>query len=710
MRRFCCIIFFLLQSLLLTFAAEPLLIYFQNRSGGLRLVEPGQVVRSGAELKFGMNIKIGTTILTEKNDSVELKLPNGSIIRIHENTNFTIIAIQGEKGATKNEFELQVGKFRAVVGKIAGDEQYNFRSGSTLCGVRGTDTGMEALPDPNGQGILAPKVFVFGGLVEVSKLDEKGNPISSLLLKSGEWVDTSGISLLAQQMTKQMLDYFKSGLEFEKLNPQAVPGHTLPLTQADTENREASTSQETTSDWAKALSEFLGLEIGTITLGNQTYGKAIFAPKIKLDNFKIALYLPIIYQSNMFDPADWYQPAGNNEWSFGTDPAFGDDWPARIGDAIHDLVLKIKGLEINQLRDPFHLKLGSLSSFSLGHGMLVSNYANDSDFPAIRKIGLELGLDTGAFGLELLTDDLATTLKLDPDILGTRIYFRPFLPSRFALGLSLVADLNPVWDVPNLGDPIIITAGLDLDLPLVESEIFSLILFTDFAILLPYFRSEVIGTTTIPQGFAFNAIWYEAEAGSSFRNFGIAAGLLGNISLFTWRVEARYYNGKFRPALFNSLYDRIKLDYVKELIDYLQNPSDKQNNLTTFGIYGEGGFALEKIFAVNLGYLCPLVFSAGGLSYGDDYLRLELRLEKNVIPLIGLYGSIAYERRKFISSFAEGLPALFDKNTVIKTTIGYPLTKGLDLIFNYTTTFIRDPLTGEITFNHAFTFETVIDF
>ena len=43
---------------------------------------------------------------------------------------------------------MQVGKFRAVAGKVSGDEQYTFRTRTAVCGIRGTDTGAECLVDP----------------------------------------------------------------------------------------------------------------------------------------------------------------------------------------------------------------------------------------------------------------------------------------------------------------------------------------------------------------------------------------------------------------------------------------------------------------------------------------------------------------------------------------------------------------------------------
>ncbi|HEQ71539.1 MAG TPA: hypothetical protein ENN69_03540 [Spirochaetia bacterium] len=719
MRRTLAIIFsFLFLSGALGFAGEPYLIYFENPSGGLRLIQPGNVVKAGDELVFGMTIPIGTTVVTENGDSVELQLANGSIIKIHENTNFTIISIQGENGAQKSEFDMQVGKFRAVAGKVSGDEQYTFRTRTAVCGIRGTDTGAECLVDPTTKKLLPAKIFVFDGVVDVTKLDAAGNALGSLVLRTGQWVDTGAANFSPLRMDPAMLEGFKRGLHFQKLDPRKVPGHetgtdvppsvdTIP----DTGTEDTTEAGAEEPEWVKSLREILGLQIGTVMIADETYGKVVLTPTFRAGNLTLSLYLPIIYRTNMFDPEDWYRPDGNNEWSFGTDPSFGDDWFARIGDAAYDLILKIKGLEYGRQRDPFYLKLGNLSTFTIGHGLIMRNYANDADFPSLRRIGFQLGVDTGPFGWEVVSNDLGMAFKGEPEILGSRIYFRPAYPFSLAVGLTIMADLDPAKSVPNLGDPIFFWGGLDLDFPLVESETFGLVAYGDFALMLPYFRETVPGVPSIPAGFAFDAIIHGSSGEEGFKNFGIAVGVLGNISIFEWRLEGRFSNGMFRPGFMNAIYDRVKLSYVQEVISYLQNPDDPAYTTATVGIYGEGVINIGGICSLTVGYLCPVDFTESGPAYGDnDFFQIKFQLEPHVIPVVGIFGSISYERNGFVSSFRGGLPELFDDNTVVRTTIGYPIAEGLNILFIYTTTQQRDDDTGASTLVHAFTFETVIEF
>ncbi len=709
------------------FAQAPQLAYFENASGGLKVRYADGIEVAGAKLAIGDQIPVGATIITEAGDYMELQLKNGTIIRINENTNFTIASIQGVEGAPETSFELYVGKFRTVAARASGEERYRLRTRTAICGVRGTDTGMEALYDESVSGNIAAKVFVFSGIVDVTKVDPfSQEELGKITLKTGQWADTAADLFKPGAMTPDLRKEFLRGLEFKKLDPAQVPGH-IPageITQptGEGEGPEGATGQEE-PEWIKALRKMLGMEIGTITIGDVTYAKAILQPVIKFDDFRLVLYLPIIYQSNMFDPEDWYQPDGNNEWSFGFDPKYADDLAGRIGDIFADLLLKIKSLEYGELRDDFFIKLGNLNDITIGHGLIMRNYANDADFPAIRKLGFNMGMDFDTVGFELMCNDLAQAVRGTPEIVGTRLYIRPAGKSfPLAFGVSGVVDFNPAdaleGSTPAImtGDPMFLSAGLDTEFPLVENDLFGLVLFADVAAMMPYFRESVAG---IESGFATDAVWHGPDGEETVSNYGIAAGLLGNVSEFDWRLEGRYSTGIFKPDFYNAVYDRLRGQYVGEVINYL---SSTANPPATLGIYGEGTYTWENVLSFTAGYLLPLNLSEGGVEFGeDDYLLLSFTLEPGVIPVVGIYFQVSYERTRFINTITEGKKNdlnLFDENTVVKTMVGYPLTENVHLIFYLTTALRRDPDTGDIVYDGSgrprmattISFETQISF
>ena len=53
---------------------------------------------------------------------------------------------------------------------------------------------------------------------------------------------------------------------------------------------------------------FLGFEIGSVTIDGETYAKAVMQPQFEIGKFRAGLYLPVIYQDNLFDPDSMVPP------------------------------------------------------------------------------------------------------------------------------------------------------------------------------------------------------------------------------------------------------------------------------------------------------------------------------------------------------------------------------------------------------------------
>ena len=450
------------------------------------------------------------------------------------------------------------------------------------------------------------------------------------------------------------------------------------------------------------LRDVLGMEIGSITINGKTWAKAVIQPTFTVGKLRTGLYLPIIYSDNLFDPSTWYEPKGNDEWSFGTDIGWtADTWGAALLDAATDLALKIKFIEYGQpLVDPFFIKVGNLDSFTIGHGLLMRNYANDSDFPSIRRIGLNIGLDQGGWGFEALTNDLT-----DNQILGGRLYLRPIPGFKLAIGLSGVVDLYPAADLPeatalSLGDPMFIGGALDLDLPIVTSPILGIRLFADGAAMAPYVREGGAGAGAA--GFRYDMIW----TGDSFRNWGASSGLIGNVLFVDWRLEYRYYTGAFKPSFFDSSYERRRSGLVEEWAGYLSDPASIDQSPSMMGVYGEAGASILKDkLSFALGYFWPWSAEAGDLAAqlagADDYLKATLTVKKGLIPVIDVAGAVAYERKNFVQTLAGDADlTLFDENTTFSGELSFPVpgAPNLDLAFIVSTTVARDAA-GEVQYD-----------
>lgn len=648
----------------------------------------------------------GASLRTGPTTTAELRLrPNGTLIKIARGTTFRVEGLATPQN-NQNGFTLVSGKVRAVATK---GSSYDIYTASTVAGVRGTDFSMSYEEGRRARLVVAKGAVAFG------RRGAAGEMLDSFLVGAGQFADFFG-SFSPQAFTQELFaeEYGDLDIDPAKLPPedqlavgQEPPSDPEPasadvgdqsLAEAPADTPQGGRSERAPeSALAAWLRESLGMEIGSITINNQTYAKAVIQPVIQLGKLKAALYLPIIYQKNLFDPSDWYRPNGNDEWSFGTDIGWSERPLEALADAATDLFLKFRYIEYGRpLDDPFFFKVGNLNSFTVGHGLVMRNYANDAEFPAIRRLGFNLGLDLGAWGFEALTNDL-----LEPEIFGGRLYVRPVQGFKLAFGLSAVADIAPASifgdDASKYGDPIFVAGGVDLDLPIITSQLFGIRLFADAAAMMPYLRTDGADAySDLEAGWQLDAVYADGKP----QNWGAAAGLMGNALFIDWRLEYRYFTGAFRPAFFDSGYERSRARRVTDWAGYLQDPVAQ--NPSVMGVYGEGGASLfrDKV-SLKLGYFWPWSADASiseQIALANDYFKAELRVRKGIVPIIDLSGAVIYERKSFVPSIQDGTLRLFDENTVFSGELVMPVpgAPNLDLAFVFSTVMARHPQTGQI--------------
>ena len=663
------------------------LAYHEDNSGTFDVRD---IKGASVTMQDGDEMQLGWTIVTGKGDIAELKLNHtGTIIKIAQNTNFTLTALRAETGG-QDVFSLAFGKIRTVAGKASGKDQYQIKTLSAVCGVRGSDIVVE---------------FQEGAFDRLSTLEGTGwiqnSAGAAIDVGQGLFADALGASFTPVQIPPDVLNGLASEMKFTRLDVNETmavnKAYQESLATQPAETAPAAPPAPKTNSgmdsFMAGLRNILGFEIGSVTIGGETWSKVVLEPTFQTGKLKAALYLPLIYHDDMFNSSDYYRPAGNNEWSFGSDQ---HTTLAAVQDFAVDLLLKINYIEWGQQRDPVYFKVGNLDDITIGHGLIMRDFSNDTDFPSIRRIGVNVGLDFGGFGFEAMVNDAT-----DPEVFGGRMYIRPIPTFKLALGFSTIVDFNPARDFMDVytgavgpdpaGDPIFIDPGMDIELPFVEGDTFSLVAFGDGALMLPYFRSApsvILGPAAINPGFAWNAI-YDKTSSSQIRNWGVATGLFGNLIIrdLTWRLEFRDYTGVFIPQFYSAGYERQRNTFVYDVLAYLQNPSASQFNRQNMGIYGEGGIDLDRLFSLKLGYFWPWSNDAFG-NFNDDF-TVKFILKKGVIPVVNVWGSVAYERTNFARSIGHGVN-LFDADTVVSTSINYSVTESLDVVLLYTTTAQRD--------------------
>lgn len=702
------------------------LVYFEDPAGDM--IFRG---RDGSVIEFdnGTTFGPGTKIFTGSGFA-ELQLePNGSILKLSSGTTFELTSLQGRSGSDTNIFTLYAGKLRTVAARVFGrQDRYTIRTSTAVCGIRGTDIVNDLTPG-------AAAVFCQHGVVEVTSPAGKREVITD-----GQKVNTTGGIFKKSDMNAGEIATVFNGMNFVRLDPRQVAGNGLPpgegpgpvdsdtiadartstgndtaeagdAAATDTTVSEAGDGDDTGSDASTGsrarqtgapadtlldgsgdegsagsrdtgtglpfwLTDLLGFEIGTISVDNDTWSQVVLQPEFDFDRLKFGLYLPVIYTDNLFDPGQWYHPDGNNEWSFGSDQD-GQLWDILV-DINRDLWLKIRYVEIgDNLVDPFYLKLGNLSTMTLGHGALVRDYANDADFPGIRRVGLNVGLRMGPVGLEYLGDDMS-----ELQLTGGRFSFSPISAAKdFRIGLSAVVDMRVAENAADpgaFGDPMLMAMALDMEFFKVDAGAFRMVGYADVGAVMPYFRVDPEDATwaDVGAGAAFDALYRDGQ----LRNFGVNAGVQGRVSLFRFILELRYENGLYRVGLFNNTWERMKQEYLTTVLDDLQDDSDPTN---TIGVYGSGGLSLfNDRLSFDVSYYWPWLMQDGTIEMSDtDYFKAQIVLERGLIPVLNAYGSVSYERQKFAGMFHDDELLFLDGNAVLKGELVIPLTPVVDMAF-----------------------------
>jgi len=661
---------------LLVYADDDSLIQVITSSGTSRSVFVGDEILPGETIKTA-----GT--------NAELKLdPNGSVIKIARNTSFKVEGLAGAAAKDTNEFALLGGKIRTVAAKTAGSNKYQIKTPTAVCGVRGTDFSMLVIEGAR------DAVYVKRGLVEFARTLADGT-LQPILVGAGQFADVFGPSFMPSPFTpEQLANDFADLDEFKAVDPASVPQNEgspqagqeeKPAEEASTPAVDASTqtsaeSGKTTPKQAQEsklmawLGDILGFEIGSVVIDGTTYSKAVIQPVFSIGKLKMGLYLPIIYTNDLFNPNSWYHPNNNDEWSFGSEYWNTDPTKGAL-DALQDLALKIRFIEYGQpMVDPVYLKVGNLSDMTIGHGVLMRNFANDADFPSVRRVGINAGYDAGPWAVEAVVNDLGK-----PEIFGGRVKLLSFF------GISAIADINPASGLAtqaerdSIGDPMLIGSALDIDIPILKLSFLSLRAFADVAAVAPYNRVSV---GSLDAGLQYQAI-YNPDYGTgfdAFRNYGFISGFMGKALIVDWRLEYRYYRGAYRPTFFDNTYERNRVKYAQDFYNLLTTPN-ASNDVTVNGIYGEAGFSLIKDkINFTAGYMMPWspdTTASWDVISQQDYILAKLVIRKGLLPFYDISGAITYERTGFAYAISKGKP-LVDANTIFGGEVVVPIASTVD--------------------------------
>ena len=306
------------------------------------------------------------------------------------------------------------------------------------------------------------------------------------------------------------------GIIFALVNWSYIYGEEIESPYPEIEGREVSpreegpTKRESTETSFDMYGSFGTVILTDLNTGDQKiYNKLSLQPELTIGKFGFGLNLEFYFDENShLRKEDW-------TWSKTIEKI----WYARYGHKY----------------DPVYVYLGGFKDVTLGHGLIIAHYTNMLRYPDIKKIGLELDLDRGTHGFESFLSNIGRA-----EIYGGRVYYRPFYNSyvpllpRLGVGFTCVTDQDPDAKRSTEDDQITVLGG-DLDIPLLEHPVISILSYIDFA-------QMSLGKKYAPPSLDGGKGWA----------LGFMGGILVGIS---YRLEFRRLENNFIASYFDSYYE-----------------------------------------------------------------------------------------------------------------------------------------------------------
>jgi len=176
-----------------------------------------------------------------------------------------------------------------------------------------------------------------------------------------------------------------------------------------------------------SLSYGAGGVVGAVTVDGVTYSQIRLRPEVVFGKIGIGLDIDLLIDNNgKIRSEDW------------------DDWK--------DFAGKLFYFRYSNRRDFFYFKTGSISDYTLGHGMIFNNYSNMLRYPDEKNIGSYVGMNTGfaGMGFEIYTHDLFRN-----QILAGRLHLKPLQHAgtpwlkNLDLGFNIGLDRNQLGRFPD---------------------------------------------------------------------------------------------------------------------------------------------------------------------------------------------------------------------------------------------------------------------
>jgi len=708
--------------------------------------------KPGAPIKNGDEIKVG-----EEGFAAVIYLDDRSILKVRENTKFSFMDTRNSRtidlthgtvlndikkeGRTK-DFRIQTPvsvasvkgtQFAAIV-SLSGVDQFickeglfevlNMVSGETV----NVAAGQKAVSNATGDLVQAPaSPGEYPSDPEVEELVEPDN--DSL----NEEIDP--------QPSDQNYDATDQNLERTGTKGSETAEEEVQENIEEDEIEESQEMEEPKVPEGPPPKPFsMGLGIGSATLDGVLYNQLALRPEINIWKVGIGLDL-VLYVDNEGNMR-------NEEWDIENDPAL--------------LLDKILYVRYGDISDPLWIKYGSIEGKTMGYGGLMNGYSNMMEFPTVRRVGINTGFNIGPVGGELFLSNLKD-ISRGGTIGGLRMAYTVSDDLPITIGVNYITDANMFsglkdkdgdsypdafddfpddstlwndtdgdgWPDPGHGDSILdslididadgdniidsdenfddidlkatpfslrnnkaVTNALSFDIgyPILSSDMISLQVYGEYNSLTFPGVSTADSTFNRPD-----------RSGSGITLPGLRSTLFGILDL---SLEYRMINGSYVPQFFDQAYDLNRV--VTNTIDGQTYVRTKDmvvfdtytDSASSSGLFGSAGLSLFNLISFTASY-ANMKADTTELKSFNSYLNLNT----DNIPKISS-AMAYYQRNNDDNPFDFENPT---ENTIMGYRVGYELSKGVSLIWDFRQ-FYRDDGKGNMETIQQTNIETTFNF
>ena len=485
----------------------------------------------------------------------------------------------------------------------------------------------------------------------------------------------------------------------------------------------------------------LGLGVGSVTLEGVLYNQLSLRPEINIGKLGFGLDL-VMYIDN----------EGNirpDEWDFKSDPSM--------------LLDKILFIRYGEKTDLAWIKYGSIEGMTLGYGGLLSGYSNMMEFPSVRRVGINTGFNLGPVSGEVFLANVKDFSR-GGTLVGFRTAYTVSDNFPLSIGINYITDANMFsglkdrdedtfpdifddfpddstlwndtdndgWPDPGQGNSVpdslididadgdnVVDSNENLGEVILKAKPFSIqdnkasVSGVSFDIGYPLLSSRIIGLTLYAE---YNSLKFPASTSSDSLTFkrpersGTGLSVPGmRLSLFSIvniSLEYRIINGSYVPQFFDQSYDinrvvsqsfeGVTTIKTKDMFVF----SDSSDYTASQGLFGSAGLSLFNLATFSASYANMKMDTT---DYKSFYAFLNLNADN--IPKVST-AMAYYQRNNDDNPFDFENPTV---NTVMGYRIGYELSKGVSLIWDFRQ-YYRDDGTGSLEPIKQTTIETSFNF